>query len=101
MTQDLPLYEPQADGSLKPVPKSRRTKVLNEQPVKLLITPGGRRQLVVLTPEEIAERQAAEEEARRREAEAQAREQTRQSAIEKLVALGLTPDEIAALIPGG
>jgi len=100
-TQDLPLYEPQADGSLKPVPKSRRSRVLKDEPVKLQITPEGRRQLVVLTPEEKAERQAAEEEARRREAEAEARAQARQSAIGKLAALGLTADEIAALLPGG
>jgi len=100
-TNELQLYEPQPDGSLKPVPKSRRSKVLKDEPVKLQITPEGRRRLVVLTPEEKAERQAAEEEARRREAEMQARAQARQSAIEKLAALGLTADEIAALLPGG
>src|SRR5690606_26752092 len=100
-TQDLPLYEPQADGPLKPVPKSRRSKVLKDETVNLQFTPEGRRQLVVLTPEEKAERQAAEEDARRRDAETVARAQARQSAIGNLAAVGLTAYEIAALLPGG
>jgi pyruvate/oxaloacetate carboxyltransferase len=65
------------------------TKVVTERP---------------LTPEEIAQREAdaaaaalAEAE---REAEEAAKAATRQSAIDKLAALGLTPEEAAAIVGG-
>ena len=57
-----------------------------------------------LTPEEIAQREAdaaaaAAAEAER-EAEEAAKAATRQSAIDKLAALGLTPEEAAAIVGG-
>ena len=62
----------------------------------------GERQIVPLTAEEIAEReamalQAAEEQAAR-EAEEAAKAAARASAEEKLSALGLTAEEISALL---
>lgn len=57
-----------------------------------------------LTPEEIAQREAdaaaaAAAEAKR-EAEEAAKAAARQSAIDKLAALGLTPEEAAAIVGG-
>ena len=49
------------------------------------------------TPEEIAEVEKAQAEAQARIAGAQEREATRQSALAKLAALGLTEEEIASL----
>lgn len=49
------------------------------------------------TPEEIAKVEKAQAEAQARVAEVQKREATRQSALAKLAALGLTEEEIAAL----
>lgn len=49
------------------------------------------------TKEEIAEVEKAQAEAAKKVAEAQARENARNSALAKLAALGLTEDEIAAL----
>lgn len=62
---------------------------------------GEREQYIPLTPEEMAQReldaQKAAEEMARREAEEQAREAAKQAAKDKLAALGLTPEEIAAI----
>ena len=49
------------------------------------------------TPEEVAEVEKARAEAQARIAKAQEREATRQSALAKLAAIGLTEEEIAAL----
>jgi hypothetical protein len=49
------------------------------------------------TPEEVAEVEAAIEKARLKREEAKAREDARQSALSKLIDLGLTEEEIAAL----
>ena len=49
------------------------------------------------TPEEIVEVEKAQAEAQARIAGAQEREATRQSALAKLAAIGLTEEEIAAL----
>lgn len=73
-----------------------------DKPTRLIIDCStGERTLVPLTDEEIAEREAMalELEAKRlAEVEALAeRESARISAIEKLQALGLTPEEIAAI----
>lgn len=56
--------------------------------------------LVPLTDDEIAEREqsAAEMQKQQREAE-QARAAARESAIAKLIKLGLTEDEVTALVP--
>lgn len=76
-----------------------------DRPTKIVVDlskPKGQRETVVeLTDEEIAEREvrAAEAEAQRiadEEAEA-AREAAKTAAHEKLAALGLTPEEIAAI----
>lgn len=57
--------------------------------------------LIELTPEEIAEREAAAAEAEQQEtdrlAEIEAKEAAKASAIAKLAALGLTEEEAAAL----
>lgn len=53
------------------------------------------------TPEEVAEVEKAQAEAQARIAEAQAREAKRQSALNKLIDLGLTEEEIAALQANG
>lgn len=50
-----------------------------------------------LTAEEIADREAIQAEAESRQAEADAKATARESALAKLAALGLTPDEVAAL----
>ena len=76
-----------------------------ERPTKIVVDlskPKGQRETVVeLTDEEIAEREvrAAEAEAERiAEEEAQAaQEAAKQAAQDKLAALGLTPEEIAAI----
>jgi len=62
----------------------------------------GEQQVIPLTAEEIAQREAdaaafAAEQAAR-EAEAAAKEAARQSGIEKLLALGLTEEEAEALV---
>lgn len=62
----------------------------------------GEQQVLPLTAEEIADREAAAaafaEEQAAREAEAAAKEAARQSGIAKLLALGLTEDEANALV---
>lgn len=77
-----------------------------ETPVKVIVDlslPEGQRESIVpLTAEEIAQReadaaQAAIEQAAR-EAEAQAKADAKESAKAKLAALGLSDDEVAALI---
>ena len=75
---------------------------MTEIPTKVIINCStGERQIVELTAEEIAEREqmAIEAEAQRLadEAEAQAKADALASANDKLAALGLTEDEIAAL----
>lgn len=61
----------------------------------------GEQTVVPLTPEELAEREAmaaqAEQDRLAREAEEAARLAAKESAEAKLAALGLTPEEIAAL----
>lgn len=78
---------------------------MSDTPVKVVVDlskPKGERESIVpLTEEEIAERdlmaqQAAEEQAQR-EAEEAAREAAKTAAQEKLAALGLTAEEIAAI----
>ena len=78
-----------------------------ETPVKVVVDlskPEGERESIIpLTAEEIAQReadaaQAAIEQAAR-EAEAQAKAEAKESARAKLAALGLSDDEVAALIP--
>ena len=78
---------------------------MSDTPVKVIVDlskPKGERESIVpLTEEEIAERdlmaqQAAEEQAQR-EAEELARKAARTAAQEKLAALGLTAEEIAAI----
>ena len=77
-----------------------------ETPVKVVVDlskPKGERESIIpLTAEEIAEReamaaQAAQEQAER-EAEEAARIAAKESAQAKLAALGLTEDEVAALL---
>lgn len=79
---------------------------MSETPVKIVVDlsrpKGEREQIIPLTAEEIAEReamalQAAEEQAQR-EAEEQAKADAKASAEAKLSALGLTPEEITALL---
>ena len=79
---------------------------MSDTPVKIVIDlskpEGEREQIIPLTPEEIAERealaiQAAQEQAER-EAEAQAKADAKESAVSKLAALGLSDTEIAALL---
>ena len=78
---------------------------MTDTPVKIIVDlskPKGERESIVsLTAEEIAERdamaaQAAEEQAQR-EAELQAQADAKAAAESKLAALGLTPEEIAAI----
>lgn len=78
---------------------------MSDTPVKVIVDlskPKGERESIIpLTEEEIAERdlmaqQAAEEQAQR-EAEEAAREAAKTAAQEKLAALGLTAEEIAAI----
>jgi hypothetical protein len=74
-----------------------------EIPTKLVINcETGEREIIPLTPEEIAEREAMAAQALADQAEREAAEQAKQaakeSAISKLTALGLDADEIAALV---
>lgn len=78
---------------------------MTDTPVKIVVDlskPKGERESIIpLTEEEMAERdlmaqQAAEEQAQR-EAEEAAREAAKTAAQEKLAALGLTAEEIAAI----
>ena len=78
---------------------------MSDTPVKVVIDlskPKGQRESIIpLTEEEIAQReldaiQAAEEQAQR-EAEDQAKADAKAAAQSKLAALGLTPEEIAAI----
>jgi membrane protein involved in colicin uptake len=80
---------------------------MSDTPVKIVIDlskpEGEREQIIPLTAEEIAEReamaiQAAQEQAEREAAEAQ-RQANKESAKAKLSALGLSETEIQALIP--
>jgi hypothetical protein len=50
-----------------------------------------------LTADELAEHAAIQAEAQARKAEAEAKATARESALDKLAALGLTADEVAAL----
>jgi membrane protein involved in colicin uptake len=79
---------------------------MSETPVKVVIDlskpEGEREQIIPLTDEEIAERealaiQAAQEQAEREAAEAQ-RQANKESAKAKLAALGLSDEEVAALL---
>jgi len=78
---------------------------MTDTPVKIVIDlskpEGEREQIIPLTEDEIAERelmaQQAQAEQEAREAEEAAKAAARQSALDKLEALGLTQDEIAAL----
>jgi membrane protein involved in colicin uptake len=78
----------------------------NETPVKIVIDlskpEGEREQIIPLTADEIAERealaiQAAQEQAEREAAEAQ-KQANKESAKAKLSALGLSDEEVAALL---
>jgi hypothetical protein len=74
-----------------------------EIPTRLVINcETGEREIIPLTPEEIAEREAMAAQALADQAEREAAEQAKQaakeSAISKLTALGLDADEIAALL---
>jgi len=74
-----------------------------EIPTRLVINcETGEREIIPLTPEEIAEREAMAAQALADQAEREAAEQAKQaakeSAISKLTALGLDADEIAALV---
>jgi HPt (histidine-containing phosphotransfer) domain-containing protein len=74
-----------------------------EIPTKLVINcETGEREIIPLTEEEIAEREAMAAQALADQAEREAAEQAKQeakaSAIAKLTALGLDADEIAALV---
>ena len=79
---------------------------MSETPTKLVVDlskpVGQREQIVPLTAEEIAEReeraQIAAEEAAAEEAAAEARAAAKASAEDKLAALGLTPEEVSALL---
>ena len=76
-------------------------------PVKVVVDlskPEGERESIIpLTEAEIQQReldaQKAAEEQAAREAEAQAKAEAKESARAKLAALGLSDDEVAALIP--
>jgi hypothetical protein len=75
---------------------------MTEIPTKLIINcETGEREIVELTPEEIAERELMQLQAvadqEQREADAAAKAAAKLSAETKLAALGLTADEIAAL----
>lgn len=94
----LPLFEPQDDGSLKRVPERQRATRMKDRAVKLVVDRILGRRLVLLTPGEEAER-AEEAAAAARAAEARAEKAAaRARAIDKLAALGLEPEEIAALM---
>lgn len=74
-----------------------------EIPTKIIVNCStGERQVVPLTDTEIAEREAmaaqAELEQQQREAEEQAKAEAKASAEAKLAALGLTADEVKAII---
>lgn len=75
---------------------------MTDTPTKVIVNcETGEESVVPLTPEEIAEMNAAQEkmaaEQAAREAEAAAVAQAKTAAISKLETLGLTPEEIAAL----
>lgn len=79
---------------------------MSNTPVKIIVDlskPEGERELIIpLTPEEIAEHEAkaaqfAQEQAEREAAEAE-RQANKESAKAKLAALGLSDEEIAALL---
>lgn len=79
---------------------------MSDTPVKIVIDlskpEGEREQIIPLTGDEIAERealaiQAAQEQAEREAAEAQ-RQANKESAKAKLAALGLSDEEVAALL---
>jgi|TARA_R110000796_G_scaffold116157_2_gene228591 hypothetical protein len=78
---------------------------MSEKPMKLVVDlskPKGERETYVeLTATEIAENKAMAEESQAQrlvdEAKAQAKAQAKQSANDKLAALGLSPEEIAAI----
>ena len=79
---------------------------MSDTPVKIVIDlskpEGEREQILPLTPEEIAQReidaaQFAQEQAEREAAEAQ-RQANKESAKAKLAALGLSDEEVAALL---
>lgn len=77
---------------------------MSEQLTKLVVDCAtGKQTIVPLTPAEIAQRDQdaarAEEERQAREAEAAAKAEARESAIAKLVAMGLTESEATALLP--
>jgi hypothetical protein len=74
-----------------------------EIPTKLVINcETGEREIIRLTPEEIAERELMQLQAiaeqEQREADQAAKEAAKASAISKLAALGLSDAEIAALV---
>ncbi len=74
-----------------------------EIPTKLVINcETGEREIIPLTAEEIAEREAmaaqAEQERLAREAEETAKAEAKASGLAKLLALGLTEEEAAALL---
>ncbi len=79
---------------------------MSDTPVKLIVDlskPAGERELIVpLTPEEIVEREALAIRATQQQAEREAIEAQRQankeSAKAKLAALGLSDEEVAALL---
>jgi membrane protein involved in colicin uptake len=79
---------------------------MSDTPVKVIVDlskpEGEREQIIPLTAEEIAEReamaiQAAQEQAEREAAEAQ-KQANKESAKAKLAALGLSDEEVAALL---
>ena len=77
---------------------------MSEQLTKLVVDCAtGKQTIVPLTPAEIAQRDQdaarAEEERAVREAEAAAKAEAKESAIAKLVAMGLTEQEAQALLP--
>ena len=76
---------------------------MTDRPTKIIIdVSNGSQQVVELTDEEIAEREAmalqAEQDRLQQEAEATAKAEAKASAESKLAALGLTAEEIAALL---
>lgn len=98
---DLPLFERRADGALVRVPPKEAAARRAGRTVTMEISREHGRRLILLTAEEEAARaKAAAEGARVAAAEKTAlleRQRARESAEAKLAALGLTPDEIAAL----
>lgn len=82
---------------------ANRKKEMTEIPTKLIINcETGEREIVELTAEEIAERELMQLQAisdqEQREADEAAKAAAKLSAETKLAALGLTADEIAALV---